>query len=138
MTSNVTISRKPDTNLNQALVESCKKGDQKAQFQIYKMYYKAMYCASLRMVKNSMEALDIMQESFLSAFERIETYPENVSFEEWLKKIVISLCIESLKKKGEVLFADIDMRQIETCHSLDDMTTDYKADLTEEAILVAC
>ena len=37
-------------NLHQELIDGCKIGDQKAQFQVYKLYYKAMYNTSLRIV----------------------------------------------------------------------------------------
>lgn len=94
-------------NLHQDLVDGCKNGDQKAQFQIYKLYYKAMYNTSLRIVNNSMEAEDIMQESFLSAFEKIDTYSGTVSFGAWLKKIVINRSLDALGKK-KVVFEDIE------------------------------
>ena len=58
-------------NLHQELIDGCRRGDQKSQFQIYKLYYKAMYNTSLRIVNDAMEAEDIMQEAFLSAFEKI-------------------------------------------------------------------
>ncbi|HPI69484.1 MAG TPA: hypothetical protein PL003_09735, partial [Bacteroidales bacterium] len=35
-------------NSHQDLIDGCKNCDQKAQFQIYKLYYKAMYNTSLR------------------------------------------------------------------------------------------
>ena len=94
-------------NLHQDLLDGCKTGDQKAQFQIYKLYYKAMYNTSLRIVNNSMEAEDIMQESFLSAFEKIETYSGTVSFGAWLKRIVINRSLDALGKKKAV-FEDIE------------------------------
>ena len=94
-------------NLHQDLLDGCKEGDQKAQFQIYKLYYKAMYNTSLRIVNDRMEAEDIMQESFLSAFEKIEMYSGTVSFGAWLKKIVINRSLDTLGKRKAV-FEDID------------------------------
>lgn len=94
-------------NLHQDLLDGCKQGDQKAQFQIYKLYYKAMYNTSLRIVNDAMEAEDIMQESFLSAFEKIESYSGTVSFGAWLKKIVINRSLDSLNRKKAV-FEDIE------------------------------
>lgn len=94
-------------NLHQDLLDDCKTGDQKAQFQIYKLYYKAMYNTSLRIVNDTMEAEDIMQESFLSAFEKIDTYSGMVSFGAWLKKIVINRSLDVLNKKKAV-FEDIE------------------------------
>jgi RNA polymerase sigma factor (sigma-70 family) len=87
-------------NIQQSLIEDCKRMDQKAQFQIYKMYYKAMYNTSLSIVNDPVEAEDIMQESFLAAFELIGTYSENVNFSEWLKSIVQNRSINSWRKTG--------------------------------------
>lgn len=94
-------------NIHQDLIDGCKTGDQKAQFQIYKLYYKAMYNTSLRIVSDSMEAEDIMQESFLSAFEKIDTYSGTVSFGAWLKKIVVNRSLDTLSRK-KAIFEDID------------------------------
>jgi len=94
-------------NIHQDLIDGCKTGDQKAQFQIYKLYYKAMFNTSLRIVTDTMEAEDIMQESFLSAFEKIETYSGTVSFGAWLKKIVINRSLDALSRK-KAIFEDIE------------------------------
>jgi len=94
-------------NLHQDLLDGCKCGDQKAQFQIYKLYYKAMYNTSLRIMNDTMEAEDIMQESFLAAFEKIDTYSGTVSFGAWLKKIVVNRSLDALNKKKAV-FEDIE------------------------------
>jgi RNA polymerase sigma-70 factor (ECF subfamily) len=94
-------------NLHQDILDGCKVGDQKAQFQIYKLYYKAMYNTSLRIVNDSMEAEDVMQESFLSAFEKIDTYSGTVSFGAWLKKIVINRSLDVLGRRKAV-FEDIE------------------------------
>ncbi len=94
-------------NLHQDLLDGCKTGDQRAQFQIYKLYYKAMYNTSLRIVNDAMEAEDVMQESFLSAFEKIDTYSGTVSFGAWLKKIVINRSLDALSRR-KAIFEDID------------------------------
>ncbi|MGQ9620190.1 MAG: RNA polymerase sigma factor [Bacteroidales bacterium] len=94
-------------NIHEDLIEGCRNGDQKAQFQIYKLYYKAMYNTSLRIVNDTMEAEDIMQESFLSAFEKIETYSGTVSFGAWLKRIVINRSLDALNRR-KMIFEDIE------------------------------
>ena len=66
-----------------------------------------MYNTSLRIVTNTMEAEDIMQEAFLSAFEKIDTYSGTVSFGAWLKKIVINRSLDALNKRKAV-FEDIE------------------------------
>jgi RNA polymerase sigma-70 factor (ECF subfamily) len=94
-------------NIHQDLIDGCKNGDQKAQFQIYKLYYKAMFNTSLRIVSDTMEAEDIMQEAFLSAFEKIDSYSGTVSFGAWLKKIVINRSLDAVSKQ-KAIFEDID------------------------------
>jgi RNA polymerase sigma factor (sigma-70 family) len=108
MTTQLVNSETVFKNLHQDLIEGCKNGDQKAQFRIYRLYYKAMYNTSLRIVANVMEAEDIMQESFLSAFEKIDTYSGTVSFGAWLKKIVINRSLDYLEKSRRLIFEDID------------------------------
>jgi len=89
-------------DIHRELVEGCRHNDKKSQFQIYKLYYKAMYNISLALVKDPMEAEDIMQEAFLSAFEKIETFSGTVSFGAWLKKIVENKSLDFLRKNRPV------------------------------------
>ena len=58
-----------------------------------------MYSVSLRIVNDSAEAEDVMQESFLSAFRNINTYRGEVSFGAWMKRIVINRSLDVLKKR---------------------------------------
>jgi RNA polymerase sigma-70 factor (ECF subfamily) len=81
------------------VIEKCRKGDTKAQFELYMLYYKPMYNVCLRIVGNEVEAEDVMQEAFLKAFTKIDTYEGVVSFGAWLKKIVINRSLDQLKKR---------------------------------------
>lgn len=93
-------------NIHQEIIDRCREGSQKAQFQLYELYYKPMYSVSLRIVNNEMEAEDVMQEAFLSAFKKIDTYKGEVSFGAWLKKIVVNRSLDYLKKR-KVKFEEI-------------------------------
>ncbi len=90
------------------LIEKCKNGDKSAQFAVYKQYYKAMYNASLRIVNDSFEAEDIMQESFLAAFTKLDSFSGNVTFGAWLKRIVINNSLTALKKNNRINTVPID------------------------------
>ena len=85
------------------LVEACKRGDQKAQFELYRLYNAAMYNTTLRIVGDSDDAEDVMQEAFLKAFEKLDTYRGAVSFGAWLKRIVINKALDFLRVKKEQL-----------------------------------
>jgi RNA polymerase sigma factor (sigma-70 family) len=90
-------------NIHQEIIDACKAGDRNAQFRIYKLYYKAMYNTSLRIVNDTMEAEDIMQEAFLQAFQRLHSYTGEGSFGSWLKRIVINKSLDALRKKKNLV-----------------------------------
>jgi RNA polymerase sigma factor (sigma-70 family) len=81
------------------LVTACKKGDRKAQFELYKLYAKAMYNVALRIVNDDDEAEDVLQEAFLDAFTRLESFRAETTFGLWLKQIVINKSINQLRKR---------------------------------------
>ena len=93
-------------NIHQDLLDRCLEDDKKAQFEIYRLYYKSMYNSSLRIVSVPEEAEDIMQESFLTAFRNLKTYSGEVSFGAWLKKIVINRSLDVLRKR-KVVFEEL-------------------------------
>lgn len=96
-------------NIHQEIIDQCRQGNRKAQFQLYKLYYKAMYSVSLRILNDEMEAEDVMQEAFLKAFKKIDTYKGEVSFGAWLKKIVVNRSLDELKKR-KVQFEEVNER----------------------------
>ncbi len=49
-----------------------------------------MYNTAIRIVKDSFKAEDIMQESFLTAFTKLNTLEDTNMFGAWLKRIVIN------------------------------------------------
>ncbi len=71
-----------------------------------------MYNTSFRIVGNTTDAEDVMQESFLSAFNKLDSYEGKVSFGAWLKKIVVNRSLDYLKKR-RVIFEEINERIIE-------------------------
>ena len=92
------------------LIEQCLDGKQSAQLEVYNRYYKAMYNISLRIVKQTDEAEDVMQESFLKAFTKLPTFKGEVAFGAWLKRIVINNSIQHYRKqikKQEVALEDV-------------------------------
>jgi len=81
------------------LIDACKQNDAKAQMQLYDNYVKAMYNVALKYVQQTDVAEDVVQEAFIKAFKKIDTYNAQVTFGAWLKRIVINQAIDYLKKK---------------------------------------
>lgn len=65
-----------------------------------------MFNICMRIVNNATEAEDVMQEAFLNAFTKLDTYKGEVSFGAWLKRIVINRSLDYLKKQ-KVKFDEI-------------------------------
>ncbi len=90
------------TKLNtEHLIELCMSGNQSAQLEVYNRYYKTMYNTSLRIVKDCFEAEDIMQDSFLLAFTKLDSLKDVKTFGTWLKRIVINNSIYHYKKNNK-------------------------------------
>jgi len=83
-------------DIHREIIELSKEGNPKAQYQLYKLYSKAM---CIRMLNNREEAEDLLQESFTDAFMKLGTFRYESSFGTWMKRIVINKCINSIQKK---------------------------------------
>jgi RNA polymerase sigma factor (sigma-70 family) len=81
------------------LVVECKRGSKKACFELYRLYSKAMLNVAFRVVGNVDEAEDVLQESFLDAFNRIKDFRQETTFGLWLKQIVVHRSINLLRKR---------------------------------------
>jgi len=85
------------------LIGLCKRGDAKAQYQLYKLYSKAMYNVAIRMTGEKESAEDILQDSFVKAFSEIHKLNNENAFGGWLKRIVINRCIDEIRKRKYTL-----------------------------------
>ena len=117
-------------NINQ-LLQRCEIGEHSAQLEIYKRYYRAMYNTALRILKNSFDAEDMMQESFLIAFTKLSTFKGEVTFGSWLKRIVINKCLTQLKKNKR--FEEVKL-EVKRESNYDEENVDYSS-IKSETVL---
>ena len=101
------MTDKEGFNIHQELINRCRKGDRRAQEEIYRLYYLSMYNTCFRMLNDRVEAEDAMQEAFLAAFLKIDSYKGEMSFGSWLKRIVINKTIDVIRTK-KVKFENLD------------------------------
>ena len=81
------------------LVERCKLGESKAQYELYKLYSKAMFSVCMRILNHVGEAEDVLQESFIDAFAKIKDFRQDSTFGIWLKQIVVNKAINQIRSK---------------------------------------
>lgn len=116
-----------------ALVNECRNGNRKAQFELYKLYASAMYNVALRIVNDDAEAEDVLQEAFLDAFNRIKDFRQETTFGLWLKQIVINRAINYLRKRKLDLIS-LDEVEVADEPSYDERETTLKVEAIKAAI----
>ena len=89
------------------LVERCKDGDTSGYRELYERYSTAMFNTCCRIINNTAEAEDVLQESFIEAFKNLHAFEYRTSFGGWLKQICVNRCINQLKKR-KVNWVDIE------------------------------
>jgi len=115
------------------LIKGCLEGDQKAQMHLYDSYCDAMYNIACRYLKNEEDAKDAMQEGFIKAFLKIESYKNEFSFGVWLKRIIINQCIDVLKKRK----LKFDSIQTDNLQLIDDDNWEVNTAISKSQIISA-
>lgn len=87
------------TEIHRDIVEKCVEGNRSAQFELYRLYSKAMYNVALRIVKNEVDAEDVLQQSFIDIYTKIHTFKFQSSIGAWIKRIVVNNSINHHKKR---------------------------------------
>jgi RNA polymerase sigma factor (sigma-70 family) len=83
------------------IISGCKKGERKAQEQLYKNFYRAMLSLCMRYTKNEDDALEVLNNGFLKVFKNIQRYePAQASLYTWIRTIVINTCLDFIKAKS--------------------------------------
>ncbi|HBS87349.1 MAG: hypothetical protein A2W91_14080 [Bacteroidetes bacterium GWF2_38_335] len=96
-------------DIHKDIIELSRKGDSRAQYELYRLYSKAMFNICFRMMNSREEAEDMLQEAFGEAFTRLSSFRYESSFGAWLKQITVNKCINELKRKKANLMAFEDM-----------------------------
>ncbi len=121
-------------NKHADIVDRCKSGDQKAFYEIYKLYSKAMLNICYRIVGVQEVAEDVLQEAFVSAFQNINSYQGKASFGAWLKKVVVNKAISHLRKQ-QLDMVELDQRfDLKVEDEGEDIDLIMKVDTIREAI----
>ena len=85
------------------IVAQAKAGELEAQSALYQQYFQKIYSLALGITKNPEDAMDICQETFLSAFQHLSSLRESAAFPHWLCQIAANQCRRLVKNKGRFL-----------------------------------
>lgn len=88
------------------LVEKIKKGDNKSFEKLYKLTEREVWFTCISFLKNETTAQDIMQETYITAFLKIQSLEKSSQIRSWLNRIAVNKCKNYLKGKGEIQLVD--------------------------------
>ncbi|CAM3412232.1 RNA polymerase sigma factor [Zobellia roscoffensis] len=80
------------------LIINCKKGNRKAQEQLYRDYSRTLFGICLKYSRNRTEAEDNLHDSFLVIYEKVGQFKHKGSFEGWLKRITVNTVLQKYRK----------------------------------------
>lgn len=102
------------------LLEAAKAGDHRAQAQLVNMYSARIYNLGLRLLRNNEDAEDMLQDTFITAFQKMHTFKEKSSFYTWIYRIGVNIALGKLRKQSRMKVSySIQEPDFENLHGLD-------------------
>ena len=86
-------------NYEKELIEGCKRQRRDAQEGLYKHFYAYAMSVGLRYSYSRDEAVEIVNDSFIKVFRRIDRYDSGYSFKTWLRRIIINTAIDYYRRE---------------------------------------
>lgn len=94
-----------------SLVERVKNNDTEAWEELYKKTYPKAYAVAIQTLKNKEDAMDVLQEAYVSVFKKIDTLKDESKLGAWVNQIVANRCIDYIRKyhndKSAIPFAEM-------------------------------
>ena len=92
-------------------IEAVRKGNVQAFSVLVEKYQNMVYSLSLKLLKKPEDAEELAQDTFIKAYQKIDSYEGKSKFSTWLYSITYNACISELRKR-RIEFASLDDRQI--------------------------
>lgn len=122
------------TNNFDDLARRCKQGDESAFAELYYQYSKTLYNSIYRILGQKGEAEEVLQDSFISAFNQIESFENQSHFGNWIKRVAINKSISLLRKREVQLFSIENDHDVTDENTIDEDEYEYKLEEVKKAI----
>ena len=83
-----------------ALVDRCRSGDLAAFEELYRAHAGRLYSVALRLLGNAADAEDLLQEIFLAAHRKLDTFRGEAALGTWLYRLATNLCLDHLRSRA--------------------------------------
>ncbi len=95
-------ARPSPTRSDHDLVDAARRGDREAFAELYQRYFNAVFDFVTRMTRDREEAADIAQDTFIKAFERLQTLENGERFKTWVFTIARNETLDRLRRSKRV------------------------------------
>jgi RNA polymerase sigma-70 factor (ECF subfamily) len=127
----------PETSIILDLVSGSIRGENRSQELIYKMFAGKMKVVCIRYLKSREDAEDLLQEGFIKIFNLLPQYSGTGSFEGWMRRIFVNLCIDTIRKNKKISFISDDRMEIADPTEKDEVDENNLPDFTPDDVLLA-
>ncbi|MBD3382434.1 MAG: sigma-70 family RNA polymerase sigma factor [candidate division Zixibacteria bacterium] len=93
------VNERQSKSTDEKLIRSALAGEQQAYQGLLERYQKTVFHIVVRIIRNADDAQDLVQETFMRAFNTLESYRSEFRFSTWLCKIAANCSIDYLRKK---------------------------------------
>ena len=83
---------------DRAIVEQVKAGDREAFTALVERYHRPIFNTALRLVSDYDDAVEVTQQAFVAAYERLESYDPEYRFFSWLYRIAYNAALNHIKR----------------------------------------
>jgi RNA polymerase sigma factor (sigma-70 family) len=80
-------------------IEAVRKGNVSAFSVLVERYQDMIYSLALKLLKNTEDAEEMAQDTFIKAFQKLNMYEGKSKFSTWLYSITYNACISELRKR---------------------------------------
>ncbi|MGE5180873.1 MAG: sigma-70 family RNA polymerase sigma factor, partial [Acidobacteriota bacterium] len=98
-----------------------RRGDREAFRTLFERYHRRAYGLAFGVIRNSDDALDVVQDAFIKAHKHLDKFEGNSSFYTWLYRIVMNLAIDHLRKHRRIRPVELDEQHLEEAASDDSL-----------------
>lgn len=106
--------RQYPTAEDKALVGWAQKGDMQAFEELVARHRDKIYARAFSMMRNEQDAIDLSQEAWVKAWQRLVQFQGDSSFATWMTRITINLCLDQLRRQKRVRAESIEVLEEES------------------------
>ena len=83
----------------QELIQACIRQERPAQRKLYERFASKLFVTAMRYTKNRTDAEDVLQDSFIKIYQKLENFRFDCPLEAWLRKVVVNTALKHLQKQ---------------------------------------